>query len=112
LFQRFGARSARLARVDEAADRHQIADFVAAHAGADTADAADDLVARHHWILRNAPFIACHVDVALAHPAIKDVDPDTVGAGLAALDGQRRQFGGGRWGGIGSYCWHGKYSVS
>ena len=54
------------AAVDEAADRGEVARLELRDARADSRDAAEDLVARHDRILREAPLVSGEVEIAVA----------------------------------------------
>ena len=89
------------AGVHEAADADQVADLVLRHLGADSADAPDNLVARHEGIFRAAPFVAGRVDVAVADAAMGDVDQHVIGLQVAPRDLEGLQEVGGPLCGIG-----------
>ena len=90
------------AAVDEAADRGEVASLELRDARADSRDAAEDLVARHDRILREAPLVSGEVEIAVADAAEEDVDLDIACGRLAALDRVRGEGRGGRLGGVGA----------
>lgn len=100
LLQVLGAGFTGTARVDHAADAHQVTDLVRGDLVAHRRDPADDLVARHQRVHGNAPFVARLVDVGVAHAAVQDVDGDVIRARAAALERHGGQGAGGGLSGI------------
>ena len=74
------------ARVNKATDGGKITDFESRNLRADARDAAEDFVARYHGIVREPPFIPRKVQIAVADPAVHDVDLHIGRRGLTACD--------------------------
>ena len=70
LLQARAAIRAGAAGIHEAAHADGVADLEFLHAAADGRHAADDLVAGHGRILREAPFVAGEVQVGVADAAV------------------------------------------
>jgi hypothetical protein len=54
-------------------------------------DTTDDLVSRHDRKLRKAPIIAGVVDIRVADPAMRQLEHDILGSGVAAFEGKGRE---------------------
>jgi len=107
LLEAFRAARAGPARIDEAADAHQIARLVLCHVRAHRGHTADDFMTRHHRIHRVLPFVASLMQVRMAHAAKQHFHLHIMSAQFAALDFERgeRRAGVGR--GIGISRAHG-----
>ena len=97
-------------RIDQAADRGEVARLVLGDRRADLGDAADDLVARHDRVDRGhelAPLVADRMEVGVADAAEEDFDLHVAVGRIAPRDrggGQRRGRAGG---GVGFRLVHG-----
>ncbi|HEX8897280.1 MAG TPA: hypothetical protein VF751_01165, partial [Chthoniobacterales bacterium] len=91
LFEIIAAILAGSARIDHATDRGETAFAEFFHVAPDFDDAADDLVAGHARILGAAPLAARRMQIGMANAAKKNVDLDIARAGIAAIEGKRRE---------------------
>lgn len=70
------AEMALAAGVDHHAHADDIAGFKMGGLVPDLHDSPDYLVSRHQWILADRPFVTRHMEIGVAHAAIKDLDFD------------------------------------
>src|SRR5437870_2746750 len=78
---------ARPARIDDAADAHEVALAEAGCAGTLGHDSADDLVARHDRKVGGPPIVVHLVHIAVANAAVENLDRDVVGPRISSFDG-------------------------
>ena len=100
MLQVFLAGRAGAARIYHAAHADQIADLVFGNFVANGGDLADDFMARHQRVSREAPVIARLVDVGVTDTAIQHFDRDVVRSRCATVERHGRQWGLGILGGI------------
>ena len=89
------AHLARATGADHAAHTHAVPHLERGDAGPDLGDGADELVAGHERVGHGAPLAAGGVDVGVADARIGDVEVDLTLAGLADVDLQGVELGGG-----------------
>ena len=80
------------AAIDQAANANQIANLEFRDLVPRRGDASDNFMSGHERIVRRAPFVAGHVNVGVADPAIQDVDLHIGGPGIAAFEGERNEL--------------------
>ena len=100
LLEPLGATGAVLARIDHAADAHDLSDLEMGDVRTGLGDAADDLVARNAGIDCSRPLATGGVQVGVADAAEEDVDAHVPRAGVTALEGERTKGRVGAWGGV------------
>ena len=71
-------------------------------------NSTDGFVARHEWVLGEAPFVVAHRQIGMADAAVLDGDLDLLGAELAGVELERFQSGAGFVGSPGSDHGHGQ----
>ena len=89
-FQPGAAGAALAAGVDQHADTDGLADLKVGDIGTNRRDAPDDLMARHHRVGRVAPPVPRLVNIGMTDTAVKNVNRNIVGAGIAPRKLPRR----------------------
>ena len=91
---------------DQAADAHAVPHLERGDAGADLGDNADELMAGHERVGNGTPFAAGAVNVGVADARIGDIEVDFALAGLANVDLQGVELGGGIVASVGDHAGH------
>jgi hypothetical protein len=82
--------SALTARIDQATDAGQVTGLKLLYGGADSGDATDNLMARHHGVHAIAPIIVDLVNIGMTNAAEQDVYANILRARIPALERKRR----------------------
>lgn len=85
------AGAATAARIHHATDTYPVAFAILSHPVTDRSNPTDDLVPRHHRVLRETPVILGKMDVGVAHAAVVDLDGNIVRAQIATVELYRLQ---------------------
>jgi hypothetical protein len=78
--------------IDQTTDANHIADLKLADLIPNGSHTTDDFVSGNKWILSPAPLVARRVDVGVTDAAVKDVDCNIAGAGIATLERERNEL--------------------
>ena len=91
---------------DQAADAHAVPHLERGDAGADLGDDADELVTGHEGVDDGTPLASGRVDVGVADARVGDIEVDLTLAGLANVDLQGVELGGGIVASVGDHAGH------